>query len=85
MNKTVFAFIKELDRDCAILQANNQEVKVTLDEENRQLLFEAIDQGTYIVPFNTGSQKIVLDISSLHYFPETGRPELKDADFVPVE
>ncbi|WP_107942669.1 hypothetical protein [Metasolibacillus fluoroglycofenilyticus] len=65
LHNTVFAFIKELERDCVILQANGQEVKVALVEDNRQLLFEAIEQGTYIVPFNTVSQEIVLDIRSL--------------------
>ncbi|KYG91998.1 hypothetical protein A0U40_03405 [[Bacillus] sp. KCTC 13219] len=84
MESTNFAFIKELDRHGVLLQANGEEVKVALTEENRQFIFEAIEQGTYIVPFNKAKQKIVMDLSSLHY-PEMERPELKDADFVPVE
>lgn len=84
MKNTIFAFIKELDQHGVLLQVNGEEVKVALTEENRQFIFEAIEQGTYIVPFNKANQKIVIDISSLHY-PEMGSPELKDADYVPVQ
>ncbi|MCT6922828.1 hypothetical protein [Metasolibacillus sp.] len=81
MKNTIFAFIKELDRHGVLLQANGEEVNVALTEENRQFIFEAIEQGTYIVPFNKANQEIVMDLSSLHY-PEMGSPALKDADYV---
>ncbi|MEC1177250.1 hypothetical protein P9B03_02035 [Metasolibacillus meyeri] len=67
MKNTVFAFIKELEKECVTLQVNSQEVKVALIEENRNFIFEAIEQGTYIVPFNLVSGEVAVNISSLQF------------------
>jgi len=83
MNNIVYAFIKELKEQHVTLRINNIDETVKLTEENRQFIFGAIQQGTFIVPFNQESHEIVMDTSLLEYFPEAERQELTDAHLVP--
>ncbi len=61
MNNIVYAFIKELKEQHVTLRINNIDETVKLTEENRQFIFGAIQQGTFIVPFNQESHEIVMD------------------------
>lgn len=61
MNNIVYAFIKELEEQHVTLRVNSVELKVELTEDNRQFIFGAIQQGTFIVPFNQESHEIVMD------------------------
>ncbi|QPA60605.1 hypothetical protein [Lysinibacillus sphaericus] len=83
MNNIVYAFIKELKEQHVTLPINSIDETVKLTEENRQFIFGAIQQGTFIVPFNQESHEIVMDTSLLEYFPEAERQELTDAHLVP--
>ncbi|ODV56324.1 hypothetical protein [Lysinibacillus fusiformis] len=85
MNNIVYAFIKELKEQHVTLRINNIDETVKLTEENRQFIFGAIQQGTFIVPFNQESHEIVMDTSLLEYFPEAERQELTDAHLVPED
>lgn len=85
MNNIVYAFIKELEEQNVTLRVNSVDQKVELTEDNRQFIFGAIQQGTFIVPFNQESHEIVMDTSLLEYFPEAERHELADAHLVPEE
>ncbi|WP_144787810.1 hypothetical protein [Lysinibacillus fusiformis] len=85
MNNIVYAFIKELKEQHVTLRINSVDETVKLTEENRQFIFGAIQQGTFIVPFNQESHEIVMDISLLEYFPEAERQELTDAHLVPED
>ncbi|MFY2307153.1 hypothetical protein ACOSZE_06800 [Lysinibacillus fusiformis] len=85
MNNIVYAFIKELNEQQITLRINSVDETVKLTEENRQFIFGAIQQGTFIVPFNQESHEIVMDSSLLKYFPEAELQELTDAHLVPEE
>ncbi|WP_291759330.1 hypothetical protein [Lysinibacillus sp. UBA5990] len=85
MNNIVYAFIKELKEQHVTLRINNIDETVKLTEENRQFIFGAIQQGTFIVPFNQESHEIVMDTSLLEYFPEAERQELTDVHLVPED
>ncbi|MFG3432792.1 hypothetical protein [Lysinibacillus fusiformis] len=85
MNNIVYAFIKELKEQHVTLRINGIDETVTLTEENRQFIIGAIQQGTFIVPFNQESHEIVMDTSLLEYFHEAERQELTDAHLVPED
>ncbi|SCY83764.1 hypothetical protein [Lysinibacillus fusiformis] len=85
MNNIVYTFIKELKEQHVTLRINSIDETVKLTEENRQFIFGAIQQGTFIVPFNQESHAIVMNTSLLEYFPEAERQELTDAHLVPED
>lgn len=82
------AFIKEIEGKTLLINVEGNDMKVELTKEDISIIFEAIEHGTYIIPFDLDRKKIVTEIEDaqlLKHFPETKLDELIDADLVPAE
>lgn len=82
------AFIKEIEEEILLISVEGNDMKVELTKEDALIILEAIEHGTYIIPFDLDRKKIVTEIEDaqlLKHFPETKSVELIDADIVPAE
>lgn len=80
--KINYAFIKEIGEDDVLLECNGKQYEINLGEDTRQPIFEAVEAGVFLVPFDVKNKKILLSVDTdtiREVFPEHDLAELKGA------
>jgi hypothetical protein len=89
MKKLNYALIKEIGENDVLLECNNEEYVIELTEDIKQPIFEAVEEGIYLVPFDNEKKKILMTVDTktlYEVFPEHELEELKEAtDDIPDE
>lgn len=74
--------IKEVGEDDVLINVNGKDVEFPLNDSNRQEIFNAVEEGLYIVPVDVENTDLLMTVDTktlYEVFPETDLEELKDA------
>lgn len=74
--------IKEVGEDDVLLTVNGEDIVVPLHEKNKNIIFEAVEEGVYLVPYDKKNNEILMTVDEkvlYEAFPETELEELKGA------
>lgn len=89
MNNLNYARIKEIGENDVLLECDNKEYEIELTDDIKQPIYEAVEEGIYLVPFDNESKKILMNVDTqtlYEVFPEHELEELKGAtDDIPDE
>lgn len=75
--------IKEVGEDDVLINVNGEDIEFNLDNNNRQEIFNAVEEGLYIVPVDLENKELLMTVDTktlYEVFPETELEELKGAD-----
>lgn len=88
-NKEItLGFVKEVSENDVLITVNEKEYLVELTKDNREPLFQALEENIFIVPFNLETNEIMMDVNDeviREMFPETELEEILNAVDVPEE
>ena len=88
-NNFTLAVIQEVGENDVLLSVNNEEFEVTLTDNNREDVLQAVQDDVFILPFNQETNEIMTDINEedlKELFPEFELDELQGAtDELPDE
>lgn len=83
------AFIKEVGEDDILVSVNEKDIVVPLTKENKEPIFQAVEEGIYVVPYSLESNELLMNVDDetlREVFPESVLEELVDlADDIPDE
>lgn len=74
--------IKEVGEDSVLLLIDDKEVVVPLHDKNRVAVFEAVEEGVYLVPYDKKNNELLMTVDEkilYEVFPEFELEELKGA------
>lgn len=74
--------IKEVGEDNILLTVNDEDIVVPLHEKNRVAVFEAVEEGIYLVPYDKKNNELLMTVDEkilYEVFPEFELDELKGA------
>ncbi|RKD26506.1 hypothetical protein BEP19_16855 [Ammoniphilus oxalaticus] len=81
--------IKEVGEEDVLLTVNGEDVVVPLSEKNREVVFELVEEGTFLVPYDQKNKEILMAIDEAvvyETFPEMDSEALEGAtDDLPNE
>jgi hypothetical protein len=84
-----YATIKGVGEDEVLVTFNGEDYEIKLTDTTRTPIFEAVEQGIYIVPFNSATKELLIEVNTevmKEYFPEVFMKELDGAaNFDPEE
>lgn len=82
-------FIKEVGDNDILITVGEEDLIVELTEENREAVFQSVEEGIYIVPYNKESNELLMNVDDetlREIFPEFELEELQGAtDELPEE
>lgn len=81
-NNFTLGLIKEVGDKDILLSVNDKDIEVSLTDENREDIFQAVQDDIFIIPFNLETNEIMTDINDedlKELYPEYELEELKDA------
>lgn len=76
------ALIKEVGEDNVLLTVDDKDIVVPLHEKNRIAVFEAVEEGIYLVPYDKKNNELLMTVDEkilYEVFPEMELDELKGA------
>lgn len=74
--------IKEVGEDTVLLSVDDKDIVVPLHEKNRIAVFEAVEEGIYLVPYDKENNELLMTVDEkilYEVFPEMELDELKGA------
>lgn len=74
--------IKEVGEDDVLLSVDNEDVVVPLHEKNKVAVFEAVEEGIYLLPYDKEKNELLMTVDEktlYEVFPEIELDELKGA------
>lgn len=81
--------IKEVGEDNVLLTVDDEDIVVPLHDKNRIAVFEAVEEGIYLVPYDKKNNELLMTVDEkvlYEVFPEMELEEMKNAtDDVPEE
>ena len=72
------ALIKKIGEDSVVLEFRGKQYEVELKEEEKQPLYDGMEEGVFLVPFDLKNEKILLTVDTqegYEVFPEVKRLE----------
>lgn len=72
------ALIKKIGEDSVVLEFRGKQYEVELKEEEKQPLYDGMEEGVFLVPFDFKNEKILLTVDTqevYEVFPEVKRLE----------
>lgn len=72
------AKIKSISEDSVVLEFRGKQYEVELTDEDRQPLYDGMEEGIFLVPFDSKKQKILMTVDTKEVY-ETF-PEVKMLD-----
>ena len=81
-NHFSYGVIKEVGEDDVLVSINGQEVEIPLDDSNKKVIFDAVEEGIFIVPVDLEKRQLLMNIDTptlYEVFPETDLEELAGA------
>lgn len=72
------ALIKKIGEDSVVLEFRGNQYEVELKEEEKQPLYDGMEEGVFLVPFDLKNEKILLTVDTqevYEVFPEVKRLE----------
>lgn len=67
------ALIKSISEETVVLEYRGKQYEVNLSEEDKQPLYDNMEEGVFIVPFDLDSQKLLMTVDTkeiYEVFPE---------------
>jgi len=77
-----FGLIKEVGEDDILVNVNGQDMEIQLDDSTRKPIYDATEEGLYIVPVDVKNKKLLMTVDTetiYEVFPEADLKELKGA------
>lgn len=75
-----YGLIKEVGEDDILLNVNGKDIEIELTADIKQPIFDAIEEGIYMLPFDNVSKKIIMTVdtqTAYEVFPESDLEELE--------
>lgn len=72
------ALIKKIGEDSVVLEFRGKQYEIELKEEEKQPLYDGMEEGVFLVPFDLKNEKILLTVDTqevYEVFPEVKRLE----------
>jgi hypothetical protein len=83
-----YGLIKEVGEDDVLVLVDGMEIEIPLDDSTRKPIFDAVENGIYIVPVDVETSKLLITVDAQNYreiFLEADLKELKGAANKTVE
>ena len=77
-----YALIKAVREDAVLLECDGKEYEIELLADTKQPIFDAVEEGIFLVPFDKEKEQLLLSLSTdtiKKIFPEHELEELQDA------
>lgn len=89
MENLNYAIIKEIGENDVLIECDNTEYEIELTDDIKQPIFDSVEEGNFLVPFDKENKKILMAVDTKtlrEIFPEHELEELKGAaDDIPDE
>lgn len=82
LQRISYATIKAIGEDAVLLECNGKEYEIDLLEDTKQPIFDAVEEGIFLVPFDEKNEQLLMSVITStisEIFPEHELEELKDA------
>lgn len=77
-----YGIIKEVGEDDILVNVNGQDIEIKLDDSTRKPIYDATEEGIYLVPVDAKNKKLLMTVDTetiYEVFPEADLKELKGA------